>query len=667
MPYCRMTVIIVGMLASHVCGGVLPDVLPTGGLNLGGYNYYDRAVPFVDFAKMGHEWLSTDGNVWSDDRPIELTDMGYPARLAEGQIARSLMFTHNGSIYETGDYEVTWEGTGTVRLSSSFSSVNPTFADTNEIHYAVSSTQPLGVLLEIRETDPADPVRNIAVIPRQYKEQASPFHPSYTRDLQNYGVLRFLDWTPTNGNWTVDWEDRSKLDQAHWGNRWGIPYEAQIALGNETQQDIWLTIPHAASDDFITQLARMVDQQLDPKLRVWIEYSNETWNGMFSQNTYVRDVLTEQYGTPVVAAAYAHRAGEVFEVVAQEIAPERMIRVLGGWAQTPFVLNAGLRVLTNEQGETNADVAAIATYFRLSAGQMNDLYADHQAGQVDLDQVFRDLRDAIDDASEGWEDNRQIASTHGLPLVSYEGGQHIVAQEAGQRNDEGFTQLLLDIQRDPRMGDMYTYLAEKWREIGGSTLTLFNNADPWSRSGAWGLKEGFDDPVAPKFDAAQAYLTANPGGWDLRTGRWLGDLDGNGQLDVTDIDLLTAGLHQSELDETLDLNRDGTADWADHQFWVETLKQTWPGDANLDGIVDTSDLVLAFQLGGYEDSVEGNSTWAGGDWNGDQEFGSSDLVVMFQAGGFSAAAPAARSVPEPSGWMIGTLGAAWLLARRRRL
>ena len=79
------------------------------------------------------------------------------------------------------------------------------------------------------------------------------------------------------------------MDQAHWGNRNGVPYEMQIALSNELQQDLWLNIPHAATDDFITQLAQLVNEQLDPDLRVWIEYTNEAWNGSFAQNDYIRE------------------------------------------------------------------------------------------------------------------------------------------------------------------------------------------------------------------------------------------------------------------------------------------------------------------------------------------------------------------------------------------
>ena len=55
------------------------------------------------------------------------------------------------------------------------------------------------------------------------------------------------------------------------------------------------------------------------------------------------------------------------------------------------------------------------------------------------------------------------------------------------------------------------------------------------------------------------------------------------------------------------------------------------GDANLDGVFDSSDLVAVFIVGQYEDNVPQNSSWATGDWNCDQEFTTSDLVAAFQA------------------------------------
>ncbi|MEZ6117619.1 MAG: hypothetical protein R3C28_13735, partial [Pirellulaceae bacterium] len=76
---------------------------------------------------------------------------------------------------------------------------------------------------------------------------------------------------------------------------------------------------------------------------------------------------------------------------------------------------------------------------------------------------------------------------------------------------------------------------------------------------------------------------------------------------------------------------------------------TYIGDSNLDGEFTTSDLVLVFVAGEYEDSIDGNSTWASGDWNGDGDFTTSDLAFAFQLGGYEQGPRAAvTAIPEPS-------------------
>ena len=59
-----------------------------------------------------------------------------------------------------------------------------------------------------------------------------------------------------------------------------------IDLCNRTGLDLWLCIPHKTFDDFRanptdnywTSLAKLVKEQLNPSLNVYVEYSNETWN-----------------------------------------------------------------------------------------------------------------------------------------------------------------------------------------------------------------------------------------------------------------------------------------------------------------------------------------------------------------------------------------------------
>ena len=82
------------------------------------------------------------------------------------------------------------------------------------------------------------------------------------------------------------------------------------------------------------------------------------------------------------------------------------------------------------------------------------------------------------------------------------------------------------------------------------------------------------------------------------------------------------------------------------------------GDANMDGLFNSGDIVTVFVAGEYEDGVPLNSVWETGDFNGDREFDSGDLVTAMTAGGYGAAATA---VPEPGAIMLTLIGLLCLL------
>ncbi|MCA9172643.1 MAG: hypothetical protein KDB23_33490, partial [Planctomycetales bacterium] len=68
-------------------------------------------------------------------------------------------------------------------------------------------------------------------------------------------------------------------------------------------------------------------------------------------------------------------------------------------------------------------------------------------------------------------------------------------------------------------------------------------------------------------------------------------------------------------------------------------REAYPvGDANLDGIFNSADIVQIFQAGKYELTTDGAASWSQGDWNGDGLFITSDLVFAFQFSDYIAAA-----------------------------
>ncbi|MFC1758029.1 sugar-binding protein [Planctomycetota bacterium] len=146
-----------------------------------------------------------------------------------------------------------------------------------------------------------------------------------------------------------------------------------------------------------------------------------------------------------------------------------------------------------------------------------------------------------------------------------------------------------------------------------------------------------------------------------------GDFDSDGILDMADINLLTEQVANVEPDLSFDLNDDGNVDGQDRRIWIVDLKQTYFGDANLDGEFTSNDLVTVFQPDQYEDSIANNSTWETGDWNGDGDFTSSDFVVAFADGGYEQGPRVVgAAVPEPRFASTLIAGTVAFLARRRR-
>jgi hypothetical protein len=119
-------------------------------------------------------------------------------------------------------------------------------------------------------------------------------------------------------------------------------------------------------------------------------------------------------------------------------------------------------------------------------------------------------------------------------------------------------------------------------------------------------------------------------------GKTTGDYDLNAVVGASDIDRLFAAVRQQQSLNHYDLDNNRQVTKEDVDYLVENVLQTVFGDANLDGVFDSSDLVAAFQAGQYEDPLAANSTWVSGDWDGDLEFGTSDLVLAFQKGGYQA-------------------------------
>ncbi len=160
---------------------------------------------------------------------------------------------------------------------------------------------------------------------------------------------------------------------------------------------------------------------------------------------------------------------------------------------------------------------------------------------------------------------------------------------------------------------------------------VFGVTEPQQSFGRW-----------PNGTGAITKMPAPTFGQPNRAPTTAGDFNSNGSLDHNDIERICGAIRANATDPSYDLNQDRSINLADLFHLIEVEFSTSIGDANLDLIFDSSDLVSVFQAGTYEDKTPNGSTWKTGDWNCDGNFNSSDLVTAFQRGRYADAERAAH-------------------------
>jgi hypothetical protein len=285
-----------------------------------------------------------------------------------------------------------------------------------------------------------------------------------------------------------------------------------LELANRLHAEPWFNLPHLADDDYVRNFAKVSRQGLDPKLRVWVEFSNEVWNDMFSQTRWARDrgfASGEKDPTRAQYGFYARRSRQIFERWDEGFGDrKRQVRVLAGHAANSWLSE---QQLDFEDTKKSVDVLAIAPYLSWFVGPAER--ARFQS--LSIDQMFQEANQRILPEALKWmHDQAKVAKSRGLDLVSYEGGQHFIAV-AGIENDAAVVEKLIRMNQDPRMRPLYAKYLAGWRAAGGKLFVHYSHCGAPTKWGSWGSLEWItQNPAsAPKFLALQDFIRENPRWW----------------------------------------------------------------------------------------------------------------------------------------------------------
>ena len=245
-----------------------------------------------------------------------------------------------------------------------------------------------------------------------------------------------------------------------------------------------------ATNDYTTHLAQLIDQDLNPNLKVYVEYSNETWNNSFTEYYQVlaaadkNPLVTEKSNNGLaVAQQTAFQTRNIGNIFKQAFGNEagRVIPVLGGWAAVPSYNQVALQFLQTNYGTVSNSIAdfAIAPYVQLTPG--TDKPGLSMAGLFDSMENYLDT-----DVSSWLIANESLAKKFGVPVISYEAGQGLYP------NSSKNPKLEMQAQNNPGMYTLYKNLITMWEKDIGTQLTFYTLSDS-----NWGLLPVVTRP-APK-------------------------------------------------------------------------------------------------------------------------------------------------------------------------
>ncbi|MBD3239594.1 MAG: hypothetical protein GF331_03340 [Chitinivibrionales bacterium] len=260
------------------------------GMNLGMPWYdYDPLKAFADAVKQARGFADPGNHnlpVAKDDEGWPLADAGLVMFHGAARMAGTyrLYFTTQNPAVDARTVEVRYEWTDkTVSNETYDEATNTVSCDVtvqgNQLNLVFINTQ--GGVRDVKF------MRPIEYNGAQSYDTSVTFTTPALELCSKFGALRFMQVANTlSDNMVAQWSDRTRRSYScqqsrtfGGGGSAGVAWEYIIQLCNETGANLYACIPFLADDGYIDSLARLIQNELNPDLKVYLEYSNELWNG----------------------------------------------------------------------------------------------------------------------------------------------------------------------------------------------------------------------------------------------------------------------------------------------------------------------------------------------------------------------------------------------------
>ncbi|KAG1648012.1 hypothetical protein GQR58_030153 [Nymphon striatum] len=374
--------------------------------------------------------------------------------------------------------------------------------------------------IRIQRTDrqgTGDYIRDISIVKQEHIAAYSAgelFNPRWLDLLDGFKVLRFMDWMETN-NSKIGWEDRPLVLDYTWA-RQGVPAEIMLRLANELGAAPWVSMPHQSDDSYMRNFARLAHQLLDQDLRIYVEYSNEVWNWQFDQAHWAEAQGKARWGGDHLwMQFYAGRAAEMRPCgppsAAMANRPRDISTLTTGYFGGVLGRDDYVDVVRAWIADSRAHADTAAIERGLTGAARREFMERHQF-DIAIAQATAELRDGLISGTEAdtladvlnriLPYQADIARAHGLDLIMYEGGSHVVGVGANVE-DPVLTAFFTHFNYTPEMGALYTELLAGWQDLGGQLFAAYADVYAPGKWGSWGGTLSDNNPRWTALEAAK--------------------------------------------------------------------------------------------------------------------------------------------------------------------